>query len=238
MVSSDELAGLAGVNAAKVRKDLSFLGSLGTRGSGYDANFLVAQIERALGADRAWPIIVVGIGNLGRALVNSAGFSSHGFTVAAAYDIDPSVIGTRVGHVVVRHIKELEQLPVDGDRAIGVVATPAPAAQEVADALVTVGVTAILNFAPTVLSVPPTVWLRHVDLSIELQVLAFYQSRGAGDRDHLGLPSRSLPSPPVSPHQADPSGEVPAPATLPCAVASQSPRPTAVPSPRRSAPGL
>ena len=192
-VSSEQLAALARVNAAKVRKDLSLLGSFGTRGTGYDAAFLVAQIDKALGVDRDWPVAIVGIGNLGRALVNSEGFSSRGFRVAALYDVDPEVVGEQVGPVAVRHVDQLAALagaaaavtpPVEVDRlAIGVIATPADAAQAVADALVAAGVGSILNFAPRVLVVPPDVLLRYVDLSIELQVLSFYESRRAADDD-------------------------------------------------------
>jgi redox-sensing transcriptional repressor len=181
-VSSEQLASRAGVNAAKVRKDLSLLGSFGTRGTGYDVSFLLAQIGRALGVGRDWPVVVVGIGNLGRALVNSEGFSSRGFRVAALFDVDPAVVGQRVGPVTVRHVDQLPSLAGPDRPAIGVVATPAAAAQEVADDLVSIGVTSILNFAPRVLHVPADVLLRYVDLSIELQVLTFYQSR----RDPVG----------------------------------------------------
>jgi redox-sensing transcriptional repressor len=180
-VSSEQLASLARVNAAKVRKDLSLLGSFGTRGTGYDTAFLLAQIHRALGVDRDWPVAIVGIGNLGRALANSEGFSSHGFRVTALFDANPSVIGTRVGPVVVRDIAQLGDLRENDVPAIGVVSTPAAAAQAVTDLLVGIGVRSILNFAPTVLNVPSSVMLRYVDLSIELQVMSFYQSRSTGE---------------------------------------------------------
>ena len=184
-VSSGQLATLARVNAAKVRKDLSLLGSFGTRGTGYDAAFLVSQIDLALGVDCDWPLVVVGVGNLGRALVNSAGFSSHGFRVSALFDIDPEVVGHRVGPAVVRHLDALSSLAEDERPVIGVIATPADAAQDVADALVAIGVGSILNFAPRVLVVPSDVQLRYVDLSIELQVMSFYQSRRR--RDDVGV---------------------------------------------------
>ncbi|HXQ18112.1 MAG TPA: redox-sensing transcriptional repressor Rex [Acidimicrobiales bacterium] len=183
-VSSEQLAVRARVNAAKVRKDLSHLGSFGTRGTGYDAALLVAQIDRALGADRDWPIAIVGIGNLGRALANSEGFSSHGFRVGALLDADPAVVGTMVGSVRVRHIDDLATVAAEERPAVGVVATPAAVAQEVTDALVSIGVPSILNFASRVLTVPPHVVLRNVDLSIELQVMSFYQARsGPGGVD-------------------------------------------------------
>jgi redox-sensing transcriptional repressor len=182
-VSSEELAARARVNAAKVRKDFSLFGSFGTRGTGYDPAFLVSQIDRALGADREWPVVIVGIGNLGRALANSDGFSSHGFCVAGLYDVDPGVVGTRVGPQVVRHLDELGP-GEDRDEsrpAIGVVATPASAAQAVADVLVASGAASILNFAPRVLNVPAHVLVRYVDLSIELQVMSFLLSRRDDD---------------------------------------------------------
>jgi redox-sensing transcriptional repressor len=176
-VSSEQLAALAAVNAAKVRKDLSLLGSFGTRGSGYDPAYLIAQIEQALGVDKNWTIAVVGIGNLGRALTNSEGFASRGFNVTAIFDVDPAVIGEEIKGLRVRHMDEIATLRSSERPAIGVIATPGWAAQEVANLLVAVGVTSLLNFAPRVLTVPPHVHLRYVDLSIELQVLGFYRSR-------------------------------------------------------------
>lgn len=180
-VSSEELASRARVNAAKVRKDFSLFGSFGTRGTGYDPAYLVSQIDRALGADRVWPVVIVGIGNLGRALANSDGFSSHGFRVAGLYDVDARVVGTRLGGLDVRH---LDELAGEGAvrPAIGVIATPAAAAQIVADVLVAAGAASILNFAPRVLTVPPEVLVRYVDLSIELQVMSFFLSRRDDER--------------------------------------------------------
>jgi redox-sensing transcriptional repressor len=179
-VSSEQLASLAAVNAAKVRKDLSLLGSFGTRGSGYDPAYLIDQIEHALGVDRNWTIAVVGIGNLGRALTNSEGFASRGFNVTAIFDVDPAVIGEEIKGLRVRHMDEIATLRSSERPAIGVITTPGWAAQQVANLLVAVGVTSLLNFAPRVLTVPSHVHLRYVDLSIELQVLGFYRSRQDG----------------------------------------------------------
>jgi redox-sensing transcriptional repressor len=179
-VSSEQLASLARVNAAKVRKDLSLLGSFGTRGSGYDPAFLIAQIDRALGVDENWAVAVVGIGNLGRALTNSAGFASRGFQVSALFDVDPAVLGEEIRGIRVRHMDEISSLRPAERPAIGVITTPGWAAQQVADLLVKVGVTSLLNFAPRVLTVPSHVHLRYVDLSIELQVLGFYRARKDG----------------------------------------------------------
>ena len=176
-VSSERLAELSGVNAAKVRKDLSYLGSYGTRGVGYDVSFLVDQVGRELGMTRDWPVVIVGLGNLGRALANYRGFSTRGFRVAALLDTDPGLVGEQVGEHRVRHLDELEAAVAEEEAAVGIIATPASSAQEVADRLVRAGVTAILNFAPVVLSVPDNVSLRKVDLAIELQILTFYQNQ-------------------------------------------------------------
>ncbi|HTZ09131.1 MAG TPA: redox-sensing transcriptional repressor Rex [Acidimicrobiales bacterium] len=175
-VSSDQLADMARVNASKVRKDLSFLGSFGTRGSGYEAEFLLAQIDRELGLHGDWPVVIVGLGNLGRALANSPGFTSRGFRVAGLFDVDPELLGTEICGVAVHHVDEFETVAAADPPAIGVIATPAHAAQDTADRMVRAGVGSVLNFAPRVLSVPADVLLRYVDLSIELQVMSFYLS--------------------------------------------------------------
>jgi redox-sensing transcriptional repressor len=179
-ISSAQLAALAGVNAAKVRKDLSHLGTYGTPGTGYDVEYLLGQIERELGLDRDWPVAVVGMGNLGHALARSQGFSSHGFRVAALFDSDPEKLGERIAGCTVRHLDELEAVAGSERLAIGVITTPATSAQDVAERMVSAGIGAILNFAPSVLNLPSHVLVRHVDLSIELQVLTFYQSHPEG----------------------------------------------------------
>ena len=179
-VSSEQLASLTRLNAAKVRKDLSFLGSLGTRGSGYETAYLVAQIEQALGVDQNWTVALVGIGNLGRALSRSRGFASRGFQVKALFDVDPEVVGEEVAGIRVRHMDEIATLRPAECPDIGVITTPGWAAQQVADLLVQAGVTSLLNFAPRVLTVPAEVHVRYVDLSIELQVLGFYRARNGG----------------------------------------------------------
>ena len=175
-VSSDRLAELAGVNGAKVRKDLSYLGTYGTRGVGYDVDFLLFQMREALGLTQDWPVVVVGAGNLGRALANYGGFGERGFPVAAIVDSDPAKIGTEIGGTIVRPVADLAGIVAEHHHVIGVIATPGHVAQAVADALVVAGVQAILNFAPALVSVPPHISLRKVDLALELQVLSFYQS--------------------------------------------------------------
>ena len=185
-ISSEGLAELAGVNAAKVRKDLSYLGSYGTRGVGYDVEYLRYQIAREIGVTQDWPVVIVGIGNLGHALANYSGFRSRGFRVVALLDADPERHDELVAGIDVRPFDDLEEIVEDQGVAIGVIATPAVAAQDVADRMVAAGVTSILNFAPTVLSVPDGVDVRKVDLSIELQILAYHEQRKALARPLAG----------------------------------------------------
>jgi redox-sensing transcriptional repressor len=175
--SSEQLAELAGVNAAKVRKDLSYLGSYGTRGVGYDVEHLLHEISRELGLTHDWPVAIVGVGNLGHALANYRGFGARGYRVVAAVDADPEKVGQSVGELTIESLDDLPKIARTRGVAIGIIATPAHAAQEVADRLVDAGVTSILNFAPTVVSAPAGVSLRKVDLAIELQILSFYQQR-------------------------------------------------------------
>jgi redox-sensing transcriptional repressor len=174
-VSSERLAEMAGVNAAKVRKDLSYLGSYGTRGVGYDVEYLLFQMSRELGLTHDWPVAIVGAGNLGTALANYGGFTQRGFPVAVLIDADRSKVGLVLHGVAVHHLDELPELVARLGIGIGVIATPAAAAQDVADRLVAAGVTSILNFAPVVLNVPEGVSIRKVDLALELQILSFYQ---------------------------------------------------------------
>jgi redox-sensing transcriptional repressor len=178
-ISSERLAELGGVNAAKVRKDLSYLGSLGTRGVGYDVEFLVFEISRELGLTRDWGVIILGIGNLGHALANYKGFGARGFQVVGLVDNDPAKVGEVIGGVTVRHLDDLPALAKEVGPAIGVITTTAAVAQDVADRLVAAGVSSILNFASGVITVPSGVAVRKVDLSIELQILSFYQQRAA-----------------------------------------------------------
>ena len=177
--SSGDLAAAAGVNSAKLRKDLSYLGSYGTRGVGYDVDYLRYQIAREIGVTQDWPVVIVGIGNLGQALANFSGFRSRGFRVVALLDADPARTGDAVAGVDVRPFSDLEEIVAEHDVAIGVISTPAAAAQDVADRMVSAGITSVLNFAPTVLSVPEGVDVRKVDLSIELQILAYHVQRKA-----------------------------------------------------------
>ena len=181
IVSSEELADASGVTSAKLRKDLSFLGSYGTRGVGYDVEFLLYQIARALGLTQQWPVVIVGIGNLGHALAGYQGFASRGFKVVGLFDSDDARVGEQVsvaGAILsVNPLSNLPQIVRSTGAAIGVIATPENSAQEVCDVLVRNGVTSILNFAPILLEVPNGVDVRRVDLATELQILAFHEQR-------------------------------------------------------------
>ncbi|MGI8755023.1 MAG: redox-sensing transcriptional repressor Rex [Acidimicrobiales bacterium] len=174
-VSSEQLAEMAGVNAAKVRKDLSYLGSYGTRGVGYDVEYLLFQMSRQLGLTHDWPVAIVGAGNLGQALSNYGGFTQRGFPVAALFDADEAKVGLVLHGVTVHHFDDVVSVSRRLHIGIGIIATPAAAAQSVADRLVEAGVASILNFAPAVISVPAHTSLRKVDLALELQILSFYQ---------------------------------------------------------------
>jgi redox-sensing transcriptional repressor len=179
VASSEELAAAAGFTSAKVRKDLSHLGSYGTRGVGYDIAYLIHQIRRELGLTQDWGIAIAGIGNLGHALANYKGFGDRGFRVAALVDVDPVKVGERVGELEVAHIDGLPELVRERGIAIGVIATPATAVQDVGDRMVEAGIRSILNFAPAPLAAPPGVSVRSVDLAVELQILAYYEQRKA-----------------------------------------------------------
>ncbi|MGB2736965.1 MAG: redox-sensing transcriptional repressor Rex [Candidatus Nanopelagicales bacterium] len=172
-VSSEELATEAGVRPTQLRKDLSHLGSHGVRGVGYDVARLTAELTSALGLSHSLPVAIVGMGNLGRALAAYSGFATEGFEVRALFDRDPLVVGDAVGAHRILPMSDLGAAVDTLGIAIAVIATPAGSAQDVADAVVAAGVQAILNFAPTTLTLPPSVAARSVDLATELHVLAF-----------------------------------------------------------------
>jgi redox-sensing transcriptional repressor len=179
--SSEQLAAIAGVNSAQVRKDLSHLGSHGTRGVGYNVSELKAQLRQALGLTQGYSVVLIGAGNLGTALANYGGFDDWGFEVAAVLDSDPDKVGRMIGTHEVERIDDLESIVHHRGASIGIIATPTEAAQEVADRLTRAGIRSILNFAPTVLHVPAEVDVRRVDLSTELQILTFHLSSRPGE---------------------------------------------------------
>ncbi len=191
--SSEQLAAAAGVSPSTLRKDLSYLGTYGVRGVGYDVRLLLAEVQRTLGAHRMHRVALVGVGNLGAALANYPGFVSRGLVVGALFDVDPHRVGQRIGGVLVDHVDDIAEVCGREDITIGVIATPEGAAQRAADALVDAGVGSILAFTPGVIQVPPDVELRKVDLAVELQVLAFHASRRTATADNalLGAPADS-----------------------------------------------
>ena len=182
-VSSSRLADLAGVNAAKLRKDLSHLGSYGTRGVGYEVPNLMNEIEHELGLDEQSPVIVVGLGNLGQALAKHGGFGDRGFPIVALFDIQPDIVGLQVGDLNVHHLDDLQTVVTKQGARTAIIATPVEAAQDATDLVIAAGITSVLNFAPTVVQVDDGVALRQVDLALELQILNYYQPRGDSERD-------------------------------------------------------
>lgn len=180
-VSSAELAERSGVTSAKLRKDLSHLGSFGTRGVGYDVDFLHRSIADWLGVHQPLGVVIVGLGNLGHALATYRGFAGGGFRVVGLIDVDPEVVGRTVtcgeDALTVRSLVELPEIAAHAQ--IGVIATPGGAAQDACDRLVAAGITHILSFAPRFLSVPPGVEVRAIDVGVELQILAFRQRQAA-----------------------------------------------------------
>jgi redox-sensing transcriptional repressor len=177
-VSSGRIAAACGVTDAQVRRDLAALGNLGQRGAGYDARELAAAIRAALGIDRRWRAVLVGVGNLARALLRYRGFRAQGFEVVGLFDADPAKVGQRVEGLTVEPADRLGVRVAELGAEIAVLAVPAEAAQGVADVLAAAGVRGVLNFAPVLLKLPPRVKLVAVDLAIQLEQLAFLIQHG------------------------------------------------------------
>ncbi len=173
-VSSRELAEITGSNESKVRKDLSYLGSYGTRGVGYETDRLIKEIGVVLGGGQPRPAVLVGIGNLGRALSQYEGFEVSGFPIVGLVDTDPNVVGETINGLKVKRLDQMEELVAQTSAVLGIVTTPSTAAQEVVDCLVEAGIMSILNFAPVVVDVVEEVEVRKVDLATELQILGYY----------------------------------------------------------------
>lgn len=186
--SSERLAELAGVNPATLRRDLASLGITGTRGVGYDVKYVLYEIGRELGLTQDWPVVIAGIGNLGRALARYPGFAERGFPVRALVDDDPELVGQRVAGLEVRPLADVPDLVDRLGITVGVLAVPAVEAQGVADQLVASGLRSILSFAPVALTVPDGVVVRRVDLATELQILSFYQQRQSAALSGTGVP--------------------------------------------------
>jgi redox-sensing transcriptional repressor len=172
-VSSGQLGEALGITDAQVRKDLAYLGSLGHPGIGYVTEELIGAIRRLLGVDRPWRAALVGLGNLGRALLGYRGFEQRGFRLVALFDTDPAKVGTKIGALSVHGVEAIPEVVAATGAELGLLAVPSEAAQPVADALVAAGIRGLLNFAPVMLRVPPEVRLVSVDLTVQLEQLAF-----------------------------------------------------------------
>jgi len=179
VVSSQELGVQLGVTPAQIRKDLSYFGRFGKQGRGYNVKRLLEELHQILGLDRKWTMVVVGVGQLGRAVMGYAGFAPQGFDIIAAFDADPRVIGDRIDHLVVQPVDRIGQVLEGVSVDIGIVATPAAAAQKVIDTLVSCGVRAILNYAPIAAHVPPEVHVKDIDPVLSLQSMTFYLKHDA-----------------------------------------------------------
>lgn len=177
VVSSRELGDQLGIPSTQVRKDLSYYGEFGRRGVGYEVADLQKHLEKILGLNQTWPMVLVGAGNLGRALVNYEGFKRLGLRFELVFDADLDKIGNRIGDLEVYSIKELNERLEGSNIKIGVIAVPASAAQEVADALVDSGIRALWNFSPARIKVPEKVILRNEDLSVGVVGLVYYLNR-------------------------------------------------------------
>jgi len=172
-ISSGEIAEGVGVSPAQVRKDLAYFGEFGTRGVGYNVKDLMRYTMNILGLNKKWPMVMVGAGKLGYALSTYKGFNDRGFTIVGVFDNDLTKIGKKIEHLDVYPVEKLPEIVKKYGVVIGIIAVPAPFAQEVAELLVANGLQAILNFAPVSLNLPENVILRNVDLSVRLEVLTF-----------------------------------------------------------------
>jgi redox-sensing transcriptional repressor len=179
--SSEQIAEGAGVTAAQVRKDLSYLGSHGTRGVGYDIEELMSQIKGVLGMTRTYRVIIVGAGNLGSAITKYGGFAAWGFEIVAVVDVDDVKIGSPIDGLTIEPFDSVRTIVPERDVQIGVVATPPDAAQKAADELMAAGIRSILNLAPVILKTRDDVIVRRVDLSTELGILAYHLSSASTD---------------------------------------------------------
>ncbi len=173
-ISSQELGQRLGYTAAQIRKDLSTLGEFGKQGAGYPVSSLIKELEAILHVDRVWEVALVGVGDLGHALIHYQGFQTRGFRIVLAFDNHPAKIGQQVGDLVIRDVRHLEEDIRQAGIRIGMITTPAAAAQEIAERLVSAGVRGILNYAPVHLKLPPEVEVEYIDPVIHLQRMTFF----------------------------------------------------------------
>lgn len=177
VVSSAQLAEMVGIPATQIRKDFSWFGGFGKQGSGYDVIHLLDQLKLILNLDRIWQVVVVGAGNLGKAVVEYDGFRRKGFEICAVFDNEPDRIGNQVGHLVVQDVEGLESFVQDNQVFVAALTVPASAAPAVADMLVKAGVRAILNYAPVTLRLPKEVEVSYIDPVLSLQRMTYYLPR-------------------------------------------------------------
>jgi redox-sensing transcriptional repressor len=178
VVSSQELGTRLGVTPAQIRKDLSYFGRFGKQGRGYNVRRLLEELRQILGLERQWDLVLVGVGRLGRAILSYGGFAPQGFRIVDAFDSDPKAVGHRVGPLLIKDVAVLAESLREHAVDIGIVATPAEAAQAVIDTLVENGVKSILNYAPTAARVPAGVHIRHIDPVLALQSMTYYLKSG------------------------------------------------------------
>ena len=176
-VSSQELGDRINVTAAQIRKDLSYFGEFGKQGIGYDVEKLLAHIERILGLTQRWPVVLVGVGNLGQAIARYDGFHTQGLQIVGLFDNDPGKVGQMVGDVSISDYSQMHALISQHQARLAIIAVPAAEAQNVADMLIDAGVRAILNYAPVILQTPEEVWVRYIDPVAVLHSMTYYLSR-------------------------------------------------------------
>ena len=172
-VSSKQLGESLGLTDAQVRKDFAYFGQFGHPGIGYRVDDLIGQVKRILGTDKTWNVLLVGAGNLGRALMAYRGFDQKGFRLTAVFDADANKISRKLGQFVIQPLDQLAETARKENIKLAILAVPADSAQEVADRLVDAGIRGLLNFAPVSITVPPDVALNAVDLAVQLEQLSF-----------------------------------------------------------------
>jgi redox-sensing transcriptional repressor len=177
-VSSSDLGTRLGVSAAQIRRDLSYFGEFGKQGKGYNVSYLLAEVQKILGLGRDWPIALVGLGHLGRALLHYDELRERGFCINALFDHNPNKVGEKIGGLTIQSMDRLRSVLTAKNIRMAIIAVPAQGAQDVADALVDAGILAILNYSPITVQVPPPVKLRQIDPIVALQSMTYYLDDG------------------------------------------------------------
>lgn len=172
-VSSGLLAKRLGIKSSQVRKDLSYFGAFGKRGVGYNANYLLDTIERILGVNRNWNVVLIGAGNLGHALINYDVLKRNGFYIIGVFDSDPAKIGQKIGELTIRNIEDFGKFVKENKVEIAIIAVPPVSAQQVADIIIKNGIKGIINFSPTTINVPEEIFVEEIDISIPFKNLTF-----------------------------------------------------------------